>query len=75
MCVCLSLSQSLHYPSSAHSRPSGHKLDRAHVEVYRVVLLDLTPEILVVYMLFERCFVKIGRDLLNNTKPTSISGV
>ena len=42
---------------------------------YRVVQLDLTPEIDELYMMFERCHTKIERDLSNNINNISISRV
>ena len=43
--------------------------------LYREVQLDLTPDIEVFHMLFERCDTKKVRDLSNSKENTSISGV
>ena len=43
--------------------------------VYREVQLDLTPEMKVFHLIFEKWHNKIARDLSNNIYNTSISGV
>ena len=39
--------------------------------LHRDVKLDVTPEIEVFHMLFERCYSQNGKDLFDNTQNTS----